>query len=225
MDVCSSPCFRRISRSVKIFMRNILIVWAVIIVGAALWGVISRPAGLSFFTDAQGIDENKVAASTTQTDIDRILGNSPGRAYRTKKVTEAKVVKVINGDTIEVEIDGAKMTVGYLGVEAPIFEDRIQGTKPFGKEAYERNRELVEGKTVFLEKDLIQIDNKGRLLRYVYNEESMVNAILIREGLVKASRRLTPVKYAEVIYEIELKAINDRNGGWLRTWPSIIQTR
>ncbi len=135
------------------------------------------------------------------------------------------MIKVINGDTIEVEIDGAKMTVGYIGVEAPIFEDRIQGTKPFGKEAYERNRELVEGKTVFLEKDLMQIDNQGRLLRYVYNDDTMVNALLIREGLVKASRRLVPVKYAEVIYEIELKAMFDRNGGWLRTWPSLIQSR
>lgn len=135
------------------------------------------------------------------------------------------MVKVVNGDTIVVEIDGVKMTVGYIGVEAPKFEDGIQGTKPFGKEAYERNRELVEGKTVYLEKDLIQIDNQGRLLRYVYNDDTMVNAILIREGLVRASRKLVPVKYAEVIYNIELRAINDRNGGWLKTWPSFIPTR
>lgn len=206
-------------------MRYILAVWAVVIVGAALWGVVSRPSGLSFFTDSQGISASQSSASTTQKEIDRILGNSPGRAYRVKKVTEAKVVKVINGDTIEVEIDGVKMTVGYIGVEAPKFEDRIQGTKPFGKEAYERNRELVEGKTVYLEKDLMQIDNQGRMLRYVYNDETMVNALLIREGLVKASRRLVPVKYAEVIYEIELKAISDRNGGWLRTWPNLVHSR
>ncbi len=206
-------------------MRYILAVWAVIIVGAALWGVVSRPSGILFFTDSQGIDANQKIQSNTQIEIDRILGNSPGRAYRSKKLTEAKVVKVINGDTIEVEIGGVKMTVGYIGVEAPMFKDRIQGTKPFGEKAYERNRELVEGKTVYLEKDLIQIDNKGRLLRYVYNDDTMVNATLIQEGLVKASRRLVPVKYAEVIYEIELKAITERNGGWLSTWPNIIPTR
>ena len=208
-------------------MRYILAVWAVIIVGAALWGVVSRPSVLNFFTDNQGIgaNQNQDSVSTTQREIDRILGNSPGRAYRKKKVQEAIVIKVINGDTIEVEIDGVTMTVGYIGVEAPKFEDRIQGTKPFGEEAYERNRELVEGKTVYLEKDLMQIDNEGRLLRYVYNDETMINALLIREGLVKASRRLIPVKYAEVIYEIELKAISDRKGGWLRDWPNIIHTR
>ena len=206
-------------------MRYILAVWAVVIVGAALWGVISRPSGLSFFTDDHGIDASQDSASITQREIDSILGNSPGRAYRSKKLKEAKVVKVINGDTIEVEIDGVKITVGYIGVEAPKFKHRIQGTKPFGEEAYERNRELVEGKTVYLEKDLMQIDNEGRLLRYVYNDETMINALLIREGLVKASRRLIPVKYAEVIYEIELKAISDRKGGWLRDWPNIIHTR
>ena len=206
-------------------MRYILAFWAVVLVGAALWGIITHPPDLSFFTDSQGIEASQDFVSTTQKDIDRILGNSPGRAYRTKKIQEAKVIKVINGDTIEVEIDGVKITVGYIGVEAPKFEDRIQGTKPFGKEAYERNRELVEGKTVYLEKDLMQIDNQGRLLRYVYNDDTMINAVLIREGLVKASRKLIPVKYAEVIYEIELKAISDRNGGWLREWPNIIQTR
>ena len=208
-------------------MRYILAVWAVIIVGAALWGVVSRPSVLSFFTENQGIDASykPTSASITQGEINRILGNSPGRAYRSKKVEEATVVEVINGDTIIVEIDGEKVTIGYVGVDAPLFEDRIQGTEPFGKEAFERNRELVEGKTVYLEKDLIQIDGKGRLLRYVYNDDTMVNALLIREGLVQASRRLIPVKYAEVIYEIEIKAMVDRNGGWLKTWPSFIQTR
>ena len=206
-------------------MRYILAVWAVVIVGAALWGAVIRPSDLSFFTESQGINANQKIESVTQNEIDRILGNSPGRAYRPKKLEEAKVVKVINGDTIEVELNGATVKVGYVGVEAPKLEGRIQRAEPFSKEAFERNRELVEGKTVYLEKDLIQIDNQGRLLRYVYNDESMVNAILIREGLVKASRRLLPVKYAEVIYEIELKAIVDRNGGWLNTWPNIIPTR
>ncbi len=206
-------------------MRYILAIWAVIIVGAALWGVVSSPSGLSFFTDTQGIGANQKIESTAQNEIDRILGNSPGRAYRSKKLTEAKVVKVINGDTIEVDIGGVRMTVGYIGVEAPKFEDWIQGTQPFGKEAYERNRELVEGKTVYLEKDLIQIDNQGRLLRYVYNDDTMVNALLIHEGLVKASRRLVPVKYAEVIYDIELKAMAERKGGWLRAWPNLVPNR
>ena len=206
-------------------MRYIIAVWAVIIVGAALWGVVSRPSVFNFFTDSQGIDANQDSVSTTQREIDRILGNSPGRAYRKKKVREANVVKVINGDTIDVEVDGVTMTVGYIGVEAPKLKSRLQRAEPFSEEAYERNRELVEGKTVYLEKDLMQMDNEGRLLRYVYNDETMINALLIREGLVKASRKLIPVKYAEVIYEIELKAISDRNGGWLRDWPSIIQTR
>ena len=208
-------------------MRYILAVWAVIIVGAALGGVVSRPSVLNFFKDNQGIgaNQNQDSVSTTQREIDRILGNSPGRAYRKKKTQEAKVIKVINGDTIEVEIDGVTMTVGYIGVEAPKLVSRLQRAEAFSEEAYERNRELVEGKTVYLEKDLMQIDNEGRLLRYVYNDETMINALLIREGLVKASRRLIPVKYAEVIYEIELKAISDRKGGWLRDWPNIIHPR
>ena len=58
-------------------------------------------------------------------------------------LTEAKVLSVIDGDTIEVEIDGQAERLRYYGIK-----DRQQD-KPCAVEATTRNRELVEGKTVF----------------------------------------------------------------------------
>ena len=86
---------------------------------------------------------------------------------QTMGVVEATVVRVIDGDTIEVEIDGTSYRVRYIGIDTP---ETVHPQKPvecFGKEASEKNRELVEGKRVRLEKDVSDTDKYGRLLRYV----------------------------------------------------------
>src|SRR3990167_1293984 len=76
-----------------------------------------------------------------------------------------KVVKVIDGDTIEID-GGAR--VRYIGIDTPETVSPTSAIECYGKESSNKNRELVEGKTVRLEKDVSEIDKYGRLLRYVY---------------------------------------------------------
>lgn len=90
-----------------------------------------------------------------------------------------KVVRVIDGDTIEVE-GGEK--VRYLGVDTP---ESTTKKECFGKEAAARNRELVEGKMVRLEKDRRDREKYGRALRFVYIGETLVNIELVREGYAR----------------------------------------
>ncbi|MCA9941535.1 MAG: hypothetical protein KC418_23005, partial [Anaerolineales bacterium] len=59
----------------------------------------------------------------------------------------ASVVRIIDGDTIEVNIDGANYRLRYIGMDTPEVGD------PFFLEANEANRQLVEGTTVILVKD------------------------------------------------------------------------
>jgi micrococcal nuclease len=95
--------------------------------------------------------------------------------------TAARVVEVIDGDTIRLE-DGS--TVRVLGLDAP--ETRhpdLRGPQPFGVEAAERLRELVQGRTVRLERDISDRDHYGRLLRHVWIDRSLVAEVLVREGL------------------------------------------
>ena len=95
---------------------------------------------------------------------------------------QATVVRVIDGDTIDVTIDGEEHRVRYQGIEAP--ED---GKKCFD-EAKARNTELL-GATVRLETGARDQDEQGRLLRYVFNEDGLsIEAVLISEGLALARR-------------------------------------
>jgi len=131
-----------------------------------------------------------VAESVKATD--RILRNSPLRGYLPRNAVEAEVVRVISGDTIEVEIEGERLIVGYIGVDAPVVDHSILGTEPFGKEAFERNKEAVEGMTVLLETDLFETDNRGRALRYVFVGDLMVNALIHSSRRTGTGHRFSP---------------------------------
>jgi len=106
---------------------------------------------------------------------------------------QAEVVRVIDGDTIEVKIialanpiegltEGATYRVRYIGVDAPEY-----GEAGF-EVATNINRLLVEGRTVYLELDQTKWDKYNRLLAYVYLDKEghfMVNLALVTSTLFR----------------------------------------
>ncbi len=123
------------------------------------------------------------------------------------------VTKVIDGDTIEIST-GQK--VRYIGMDTP--ESTIQ-TECFGKEASEKNRQLIDGKKVRLEKDVSETDKFGRLLRYVYIQEDsspeiFINEYLVKEGYANAVTYPPDVKYQEKLKEAEREARDNGRGLW-----------
>ena len=89
----------------------------------------------------------------------------------------AEVVEVVDGDTINVEIDGTVYAVRYIGIDCPETRHPYEPVEWMGPEATEANRQLVENKTVYLEKDVSETDRYGRLLRYVFLADgTFVNA-------------------------------------------------
>lgn len=70
----------------------------------------------------------------------------------------------MDGDTIDVLIDGQEYCVRYIGIDTP---EVCGGADCYGPEASQANRDLVEDQTVALEKDVSETDQFDRLLRYV----------------------------------------------------------
>lgn len=129
----------------------------------------------------------------------------------TEKRQSAKVIRVIDGDTIQIE--GGRV-VRYIGIDSP--ELAISG-KPdtcFSNEAKIKNKELVEGKVVELLKDVSETDQYGRLLRYVYLNETMVNELLMREGYAVTDPFPPDIKYQEKFLTAEREAKADSLGIW-----------
>lgn len=102
--------------------------------------------------------------------------------YTTLASTTARVVRVLDGDTIEVIFpDGWRERVRYLGIDAP--EVASEGAREcFSREATARNRALVAGEEVILRRDTENRDPYDRLLRYVRVDDVSVNAHLLGSG-------------------------------------------
>lgn len=125
---------------------------------------------------------------------------------------QALVTRVIDGDTIELQ-DGSH--VRYLGIDTP---ETVHPTKPiemWGKEASDRNKELVENKIVYLQKGIRDTDEYGRLLRYVYTEDgTFINAELVSEGYATAYIFDPQDWYSQTLVQLEQYAKMKQVGMW-----------
>jgi endonuclease YncB( thermonuclease family) len=97
-----------------------------------------------------------------------------------------RVVKVIDGDTIKVDIGGKIETVRLIGMDTPeIAHPNHPQNDYFGPEAAQYAKQLLENQSVYLIPDPMQSnrDKYDRLLRYVFLEDgTLINAKLIAEG-------------------------------------------
>jgi len=128
--------------------------------------------------------------------------------------TAPVVTRVVDGDTIEVDIDGTSYKVRYIGIDTPELDDKRPEFCALAQEATRYNRELVEGKTVRLEKDISETDQYGRLLRYVYVGDTFVNAELVRQGLAWAKVYQPDTKYQNILEKAEAEAKQNKIGIW-----------
>jgi len=153
---------------------------------------------------------NETQIATTEITSDSTNTNVKTKVENWQKV---KVSRVIDGDTIELE-SGQK--VRYIGIDTPETVDPLRDPQCFGQEASLQNKKLVEGKEVYLEKDVSQTDKYGRLLRYIYLEESdvSINELLVKEGYAVASSYPPDIKYQEKLRVAEQEARNNQKGLW-----------
>ncbi len=136
----------------------------------------------------------------------------------TTVLEKVKVVRVIDGDTIEIE---NSQKVRYIGINTPELHDKRKPVECFANEAYLKNKELVEGKEVYLEKDVSHTDKYGRLLRYVYltdksstDEANFINLYLIANGYANLMTVPPDVKHADLFKQERKKAMINNLGLW-----------
>ncbi len=122
--------------------------------------------------------------------------------------------RVVDGDTIEVSVNGVVYKVRYIGIDTPETVDPRRPVGYFGKEASAKNTELVLGKVVRMEKDISDMDKYGRYLRYVYVDDLMINKELVRLGYAKVSTYPPDVKYVTVFLNAEREARDNKRGLW-----------
>ena len=115
------------------------------------------------------------------------------------------VTRVIDGDTI-VLAGGEHLR--YIGMDTP------EIGQLYYEEAKKANEELVLGKKVRLEKDVSEVDRYKRLLRYVYVDDTFVNAELVKRGMARSKAYRPDIKHQSELEALQKEAILEGIGLW-----------
>jgi micrococcal nuclease len=129
----------------------------------------------------------------------------------------ATVVRVIDGDTVELE---DQRVVRYLLVDAPeVAHNSTEVDECFGPEATALNSELVLNRQVTLTYDVERQDRFERMLAYLWLDGRMVNRVLVERGYARVLVIEPNDEYAAEFEALEAEARAAGRGLWWACTP------
>jgi len=167
----------------------------------------------------KSIKEVNSANSGAQIETDSIDSAEQARLLAEQKNKERsywhKVVKVIDGDTVKVLVDGKEESVRVIGINAP---EGTNKTECFGKNASDKAKELLKDGWIQLERDESQGDRDkySRLLRFIWagNGSDDFGKEMISSGYAYEYTYNNPYKYQKEYKDAQKSAENNDKGLW-----------
>jgi len=132
----------------------------------------------------------------------------------------ARVVRIVDGDTIVIDRGHGQEKLRYIGMDTP--ESVKPGTPVqfMAREASAANAALVGGREVWLERDVSEVDRYGRLLRYVWLKDPtasgwlLVNLVLVAQGYAQVATYPPDVRYVDLFTTAQRGAREQGLGLW-----------
>jgi micrococcal nuclease len=118
------------------------------------------------------------------------------------------VVEVVDGDTVEVDIDGRRERVRLVGINAPERDECLAG------EATTALADLLARDEIRLERDQSDRDQYGRLLRYVFAGGELVNEVLVAQGLAISRAYPPDTARQDALDRAQTEAREAQRGQW-----------
>lgn len=164
----------------------------------------------NYFNDG---NVNQTSTTTTTTNVNA------------SDIVKGIVVRVVDGDTAVIRVNGEDRRVRFLGVDTPETVHPTKGVQPHGKEASNFTKETLTARDVWLEYDKNPTDRYNRHLAYVWlskpekiNDETirrdMFNAKLLAQGYAKVMIIKPNNRYEKLFKEIENEAEKSKLGIW-----------
>lgn len=194
-------------------MKTILHVWCLTIVLALTGCVIDDGSSMRVVNDSTNHEQTGTQA-TDETKTEET--ESPTEEEYEFQRAEVPLVRVIDGDTIKVKINGKEENVRFLLVDTPeTNHPRMSGPQPFGPEAKEFMEEFAAGGKLELELDVSERDRYGRLLAYVYVDGVSAQEELLKRGLARVAYIYPPnTRHVDPYQAIQKKAQAEGVGIW-----------
>ena len=131
---------------------------------------------------------------------------------------QARLERVIDGDTIVAQVDGREERVRYIGIDTPETVKPDTPVQCYGPAAHDRNAQLLgaAGTAIELRFDRELRDRYGRLLAYVYRKRDglLVNAQLVRDGAARTLEISPNTAHATELQQLQSGAQAAARGLW-----------
>ena len=143
--------------------------------------------------------------------------SEPVVAPRTDLVANATVAYIVDGDTVDLVINGREERVRLIGIDTPETKKPDTPIECFGPEATAFMQQLLPvGTPVLIERDVVNRDDYGRLLGYVYRATDgiFVNYEMMRQGYAQPLSFPPNDTYARLFADAARAAERDDAGLW-----------
>lgn len=142
------------------------------------------------------------------------------------RLEEARLVRVVDGDTIIVDRGRGSERLRYIGIDTPESVIPDETPEPLGRVASDANAALLVDGIVFLERDVSETDRFGRLLRYVWVGDptvparwTLVNLALVSAGWATVTTFPPDVRHADRFLIAQREAQAAGRGIWATSAP------
>jgi micrococcal nuclease len=132
----------------------------------------------------------------------------------TNRGVEAKVTRVVDGDTIEVLMNGKIEDIRMLLLDTPETKHPSKLVEPFGPEASEFAKKMLEGKVVGIEMGLEERDHYGRVLAYVWIGNKTYQEMVLEQGLGVTAYLYNDLRMLEQFHKAQNIAREKKIGVW-----------
>ena len=124
------------------------------------------------------------------------------------------VTRVVDGDTIEVQLVGREVDVRLIGIDTPESVAPDQPVECYGRRASAYTGSRLEGEIVHLEFDIERLDRFGRTLAYVWVGDELFNETLVSQGYAVITTFPPNVKYVDRFLAAQREAREAGRGLW-----------
>ena len=130
------------------------------------------------------------------------------------EVEEVTVMRVVDGDTIHVLLDGRDTTIRIIGIDTPEKDGPYTDEECFGREASDYTARALDGTVVGLEFDVDHTDRYDRTLAHVWVGDSLFGERILRDGFAVLLTIPPNVRYVDRFTAAQAAAREDGVGLW-----------
>lgn len=182
--------------------------WSLSVVSFILMLILSACANGTTGSEDEDVKEGSNEPNATEQSETEAKEDNEELPKNENNFINATVTKVVDGDTIHVKFEnGLEDKVRLILVDTPESKGRYQGNpQPFAEEASRFATEQLADKKIQLELGVSERDRYGRLLAYVWINNTMFNEALLERGLARVAVYPPNTKYVDQFRNIQRKA-------------------